>query len=277
MISDIWPQWLNGINFLLDTANTAARDKDPGFDIKKNLIGNLGDDIISFKKPRGKSAADLSSAPTLVLIGSPNAERLALALKSILIFGSAQSGSAPEERDFLGRKIYSVSLRSMMMPLGGGAGGGVPSNLSYAASGGYVAFSSEPALLEEYLRSTEGPQKSLKETTGLAEATQKVLGPNSSLFGYENNVETMRSTFEALRKNGATPGPNVPSPAANLIPGGVNIPAAMQTVRQLADFSLLPEFEKIAKYFHFTVYGGSADVDGLTLKMFAPSPPELKK
>jgi hypothetical protein len=42
------------------------------------------------------------------------------------------------------------------------------------------------------------------------------------------------------------------------------------------DFSLLPDFDSLAKYFYFTVYGGSANVDGLSFKLFAPVPPGLK-
>jgi len=43
------------------------------------------------------------------------------------------------------------------------------------------------------------------------------------------------------------------------------------------DFSLLPSFDRVSKYFNFTVYGESATVDGLTFKIFAPVPPGLKK
>jgi len=56
MLAEISPQSVNTLNFILDTANTAAKDKDPSFDIKKNLIGNLGDDIITYEKtPRGSA------------------------------------------------------------------------------------------------------------------------------------------------------------------------------------------------------------------------------
>jgi hypothetical protein len=42
------------------------------------------------------------------------------------------------------------------------------------------------------------------------------------------------------------------------------------------DFSLLPAFEKVAQYFYFSIYAVSANVDGLTLKVFAPTPPALR-
>jgi hypothetical protein len=41
------------------------------------------------------------------------------------------------------------------------------------------------------------------------------------------------------------------------------------------DFPLLPDYDKVAKYFYFTVYGGSITSDGLTFRFFAPRPPQL--
>jgi hypothetical protein len=39
---------------------------------------------------------------------------------------------------------------------------------------------------------------------------------------------------------------------------------------------LLPPFEKIQHYFYHTVYAGGGSVDGLTLKIFSPTPPQLR-
>jgi hypothetical protein len=43
------------------------------------------------------------------------------------------------------------------------------------------------------------------------------------------------------------------------------------------DFTLLPAYDKVAKYFSYTVYSGSVNGDGLTFKLFSPVPPQLKK
>jgi hypothetical protein len=42
------------------------------------------------------------------------------------------------------------------------------------------------------------------------------------------------------------------------------------------DYSLLPPFEAVAKHLNIMVYGVSANVDGLTLKVFLPKPPGPK-
>ncbi len=277
VLSDISPQWLSSLNLLLNTAELAAREKDPGFDIRKNLVGNLGDDVITYElAPRDASSLRAGSAPSMFLLGSPNPEQFAAAFNSILVYFTQQAGAVPEIREFLGRKIYSVVLAPLPLPVGNSSRPTAGRSLHYAASGGYVAISSDVSLLEQYLRSSESQVKALRELPGLAEAAQRVMGPSVSLFGYENQAEAARAAFESLR-NTASPAPKpVTATPAHLIPGGVPMSGARRNFTALMDFSLLPPFDKVARYFSFTVYGASATVDGLTFKLFAPTPPALR-
>src|SRR5882724_7810125 len=274
MLGDISPQWVSGLNFIIDTANAAAKDKDPSFDLRKSLIGNLGDDLISYEKAaRGTKPDQLKSPPSLFLLGSPNPEQLAASLKGILMFMN-QQGGPPSEREFLGRKIYNVPVPSLPMGLSGDSPKpSTPRTLNYAAASGYVAMSTDTSLLEEYLRSSESQGKTLRETAGLVDATQKVTGPGTALFGYENQTETMRTAFETLKKDSSS------GTAGDLssLPGALGVAGPGKLFKDWMDFSLLPAFDKVSKYFHFAVYGESATVDGLTLKVFAPVPPGLKK
>jgi hypothetical protein len=41
------------------------------------------------------------------------------------------------------------------------------------------------------------------------------------------------------------------------------------------DFSLLPDYDLVSKYFYFSVFNGSAMADGLSFKVFAPRPPQM--
>jgi hypothetical protein len=47
------------------------------------------------------------------------------------------------------------------------------------------------------------------------------------------------------------------------------------TFRDWADFTLLPDYSAVSKYFYLSVMGGSVNADGLTLKVFAPRSPQL--
>ncbi len=136
MMSDIFsPQSVNTVDFMLNSAETAAKEKDPTFDLKKNLFGNLGDDLITYeKKPKGATLAELNSAPWLMLLGSPNPEQLANALRSVMVLVGQQLAT-PTEREFLGHKIYTISLPATPGPSGAKA---ESHSLSYTCGGGYL-------------------------------------------------------------------------------------------------------------------------------------------
>jgi hypothetical protein len=211
----------------------------------------------------------LETPPSLFLLGSPNAEQLAAALKGPWLILTPQTG-ALEPREFLGRKIYSVPEPSLPLV---GVLRRTPRKLSYAASGGYVAFSTDAAMVEEFLRSSESQAKTLRETPGLADAAQKVGGAGGGLFGYDNQGESMRLLFEALKKDSGSA-----TNAGSSIPLASSIPFARpeRSLREWMDFSLLPGFDRVARYFSYTAYSGSTTTDGLTFKFFAPLPPQLK-
>jgi hypothetical protein len=272
MLNDLSPQALSTVNWILDTANARAKLTDPGFDLKKTLLANLGDDIVTYEKaPRGNTPAELDSPPYLFLLGSPAPEQLAVALKRLFVI--FPQGDAPAEREFLGRKIFSVPVPPLPFPMAPSPRPRPPRTLSCAASGSYVAMSTDTALLEEYLRSSESQAKPLKEKSGLLEAAQKVGGMGTGLFGYENEVDAMRAAFETVKSD---PGASTNGIGPSVFPGLPGISGPEKNFKAWMDFSLLPAFDKVAQYFYFDVYAGSVNVDGLTLKAFSPIPPALR-
>lgn len=107
--------------------------------------------------PRSSRLEDLNSPPAINLIGSPKPELLVQALRT----GSALLSSEPvAEREFLGRKIYSLKMIPMT-----GFERGKPQALAlhFAASGAYVAMATDGGALEEYLRTGEATGKSLRK------------------------------------------------------------------------------------------------------------------
>jgi hypothetical protein len=50
----------------------------------------------------------------------------------------------------------------------------------------------------------------------------------------------------------------------------------VEALRQWADFSLLPPFDTIAKYFYFSIYSGSFSSEGFAFRVFMPTPPQLR-
>lgn len=254
--------------FLQMTLGAAGKDKDPNFDLKKQLIGNLGDDLVTYEKaPTGTSLEELSSPPSITLVGSPNADQLLAAIQTGTGFLSpAAAGDKPMEREFLGKKIYTLPLPPTVSPDGKKP---VERSLMYASSGGYVAFSTTPVMVEEFIRSAQGGGKPLSATPGLAEAAQKVGGMSSGLLIYENQTTTTRLIFEALRKD--------PTLFDTIFARGQQLTEDGRKKRaEWLDFSLLPEFSAIEKYFHFSVAGFVADEHGINYRFFAPTPPKAK-
>jgi hypothetical protein len=273
VLADVFPSAKGAISFAIDTANAAAKEKDPDFDLNKNLFGNLGDDMISYEKaPRGTSLPELNSPPSLFLLGSPNPDKIVASFKYVLLLLNPQGG-APKEREFLGRKIYTTPLPGAAASFGAKGSGSAPT-LSYAASGGYVVFSSDASMIEEYLRSSDSQQKALRETPGLTDAIAKAGGSSTGMLGYENQAETTRALFEALR-NTAPTATGGPSPGAMML-GLSSLPNAA-SFKDWMDFSLLPPFDKISKYFGISVYTLSSTPDGVLLKMYSPVPAALRK
>src|SRR6185312_11975993 len=107
-----------------------------------------------------------------------------------------------------------------------------------------VAVSSDASMIEEYLRSSDSQQKALRETAGLTDAIAKAGGASTGILGYENQTETTRVVFEALKNSSST---NNQMGAASMFGLG-SLPTA-GTFKDWMDFSLLPSYDKISKYF----------------------------
>jgi hypothetical protein len=97
---------------------------------------------------------------------------------------------------------------------------------------------------------------------------QHVGGAGGGVFGYQNERETMRAAFTLLKNQASSvQGPN-PFGALPFGPSGKDI-------SNWLDFSLLPDFDTVARYFYFSVYGGNVTTEGLSFTFFAPRPPQL--
>jgi len=86
---------VSSLNSVIDIANASAQQQDPSFDVRKNLIGNFGDDWINYAKaPTGTTLADLNNAPSLFLFAAPNPDQAVIAIKNIAAL-SSQTGAPP--------------------------------------------------------------------------------------------------------------------------------------------------------------------------------------
>jgi hypothetical protein len=268
LVNEISPGMLG---FFTAQIDAAMKEKDPNFDFKRSFIMNLGDDLIGYQKPpKSTAVADLLSQPSLSLIGSPNAEQLLGALRSaVSLLPGPLASMEIKDREFLGRRIYSLQIPDM-------TGSGSATQLHLAASGGYLALGGDAATLEEYLRSTETKPKPLSGLPGLREAAERVGGMSTGLFGVQNDAEAVRVFWEALRGNKNLFLDLVGAQNPALKESMAENDEVAKTITEWADFSLLPPFGQVAKYFHLTVYAGKASSAGYLLKAYTPMAPGLK-
>jgi hypothetical protein len=269
-LNEISPMFMSVTDYFLNTANEAGKLKDENFDLRRQMIGNFSDDIITFEKPARDGS---NAAPSLVLVGSKAPEEMAAAMK--VLFGALSRTGTADEREFLGRKIYTVTamarpqLDSTTLK---------PRKLHLSYTGSYVLVANDEAVLEEYLRSSEPSGKPLSEVPGVLAAAQKVGGTGTSFLAYENQQETERARYEQMRKLLAGQKPEAGEESGMTpIPESFGVAMPQGSIKEWFDYSLLPPFEAVAKYYGFVVMGGSANADGLTLKIFSPVPAGLKE
>jgi hypothetical protein len=176
------------------------------------------------------------------------------AIKVIALLSSSQQ--PPDPRDFHGHKIYTLPARPLQT-----ASGTIPQPPTLLSSAnGYVAITKDAGILEEFLRSGDANKKPLREIPGLADAAAHVGGTGTGFFTYQNQRESMRISFK-LFKNALDSDPTM-----KMFP---------KEYREWIDFSLLPDYDQVSKYFYMSVISGISSPDGITVKVFNPRPPQL--
>ena len=253
-LTRVIPQSATLVKMVMDSA---GKDKDPNFDLRKSLFGNLGDDVISYSRAsKEKSLESLSSEPSIHLIGTKNPDQLMTALRTVTVLLGAQGGR--KEREFLGHKILALGMPDSQ------------EGVSITTHGGYLVVAQDAALMEEYLRSAEKKPKGLRDTAGLSEEAQKVKGMRTGMFGYFNTRESAKTQFEILKKESGS--------IANFV-GSLPIASAFgwdedaKAFKDWIDFSLLPPYDKVSKYFYRSVYAGEFTPQGFDLRFYTPKPP----
>ncbi len=235
-----------------------------GFNIREDILGNLGDDLIVIGfPPRSSRFEDLISAPTLTLLGSPNPKALAQTLvKATGLIPSEENSLTKKE--FQGKTIYSFTIPGLPFMESGQPSANV--GLHMTVDEGYLLFSMDEQTLKNYLRSPSETHRPLRKVPGLKQAIA-ALGPEElTSFRYDNPAKVIGMFWEFARKN------------PNFLEEGLEVSADLDIRKSpfSAEFlSALPPFEQVAKYFHFSVSGGSSDAHSINYRLFMPTPPQL--
>jgi len=258
---------------------------EPALQLKADIIDHLGSQIIlaqSVDKPQPDSSAARSadkqpSPETQSIIAIAIENRNSLEKSLSLIHSKMIAPNNPEaRRELLGHTIYSVDLSGFFPALGPGprapmqspAGSGTPKAppAAFTVTDTHLLFAKQDAI-EQAIR-TLGTSHA--ESIGSAKwfNTAKSNIPSAvGLAGLQNNAVSGEYFWSTMRQSAKTDKPAGDDKESQLsigVSSGSLLPQVMfsQGGAGLFDFSLLPEFDAVKKYFGLSTFYGISRPDG---------------
>lgn len=240
-------------------------DGEPGLKLKGDIISHLGSQIILFQsinKPFSNS-----SMPTESLVALAVNDRNALEKSLSLLHSKLLAANNPDaKRELLGHTIYLLSpsalpffrpgMRPMQVPSGSDASQ-IPT-FAFTITDTHLIFASEPAVERaiRVLSSTDALSvNSAKWFTSAKSAIPSLVG----MATLQDNVASSEFFWWAMKKAGKAGDKSTPANPNPLLPSS-------QIGFDLFNFSLLPEFDAVRKYFGLSAFYGISTPDGFFLE-----------
>jgi hypothetical protein len=197
-LGQLSPHMSNTFCFLLDSADSAAKLKDPPLDLRGALRDFPGNDVILFSR-RASGGTNGTPPATLCLIGTSRPVPLLEAIQSLFVL---LPQNAVGEREFQGRKIFSIGVPPMPFVEHPVASGRI---LYYAAGTNHVAFSTDARLVEAFLCETNSTGAGLAECSAFRKAVNPVGEPEACVLCYASGT-TASTTADMGTTNGVDAG-----------------------------------------------------------------------
>ena len=256
---------------------------EPGLQLKADIIDHLGSQIIlaqSIDKPQPDAGTANSSEKephiqtrSVVAIAIENRAGLEKSLS--MIHGKMIAPDNPEaRRELLGHTIYTVDLSGLLPMLGGPgrkpmqapADPGAPKMplSAFTVTDTHLIFASESAV-EQAIRTMSSNAESIGSATWFNKAKSNI--PSAvGIAGLQDNAvsgELLWSTLRQSKKPDKAEGDDKKSQITVGVTSQSLFPQIMfQQGDGLLDFSLLPEFDAVKKYFGLSAFYGISRQDG---------------
>jgi hypothetical protein len=240
---------------------------EPPLTLKAGIIDHLGSQIIvtqSMDESAGGASPAVVQPDSLVALAV--SDRSALEKTLLYIHSNLIAPGKPDaRRELLGHTIYLVELGGMLPGFGGGArppmqaplATGAPSmpKLAFTVTDTHLIFAGEDAVEQAIRTLSSGGGESVASTKWFARAKSSI--PSAvGLAGLQDIAASGEFIFSALHKM------NKPAQGGAMIPAGILPQGLSLAGADLFDFSLLPEFEAVKKYFGSSASYGVARQDG---------------
>jgi len=244
---------------------------DPPLTLKAGIIDHLGSQII-VAQSMDESAGDTSPAagPGLVqpdsMVALAVGDRSALEKTLLSIHSNLIAPGKPDaRRELLGHTIYLVELGGMLGGFGPAArppmqaplATGAPSmpKLAFTVTDTHLILAAEDGIEQAIRTLSSGGGESVASTKWFARAKSSI--PSAvGLAGLQDIAASGEFIWSALHKM------NKPAQGGAMIPTGILPQGLSLTGTDLFDFTLLPEFEAVKKYFGLSASYGVARQDG---------------
>jgi hypothetical protein len=170
-------------------------NKQLGIDLKRDLIGSLGDTVVTaaFAPPAnaGEPTPGVPVMPQLIGISLGDAKSFTSAIDALKRLAGPQAESLFQTREYLGQTIHTFQSP---------APAGAPNQgFSYAIANGYLLLSMGSAMpVESALQGMSGDRASIWEKTEVREAFARVPA-NASSFAYQDMKALLPVFIDAFR------------------------------------------------------------------------------
>lgn len=239
-------------------------DGQPGLQLKSNIIDHLGSQIIiaqSTSKPFSTGSAPTESLFALAVVNHRALEKSLSLLHSKIIAPSNPEAS----RELLGHTIYLVGLPGLPFfptgktPMQGPAELGLPQmpKLAFTITDTHLIFGVE-STVEQAIRTLSGTKDvSVRSAKWFTSAKDLAMPSVVGLACLQDNVAS-GELFWWMMKEGKKALWSSAVPAV----GPASIKFSPQGFSELVDFSLLPRFDAVRKYFGSSAFYGISRPDG---------------
>ena len=249
---------------------------EPPLQLKTGIFDNLGSQIVMAQSMDGAAAGaagqGIPQPDTLVALATSNRASLE---KTLLLLHSTMiaPGKPDARRELLGHTIYQIDVGGMLPGFGGGPGPGAMApmmqgpatagapqmpKLAFTVTDTHLIFASEDAV-EKAIRTLGSGNDSVASAKWFAQA-KSTIPSTVGMAGMQNSEASGEFLWSTLR--------NMKMPAKGSA-GSIGLADAASPEAMLAkvgadlfDFTLLPDFDTVRKYFGLSASYGIARQDG---------------
>jgi len=234
---------------------------EPGVSLRPDIIEYLGSEIVISQNINKPFSAGVAPTETLITVALSNRSALEKSL-SVVHQRLIVPNNPQPSRELLGHTIYLLGPIGLPF-LGGAASVQAPgprttqsvSRMAFTITDTHLILGEEPAV-ERAIRTLAGaesePLSSAKWFVSAQSAVPSIVG----LAGFEDNCASGELLWWMLKESARTKQGGI---------GGIGPTAAVLSSSDLwssADFSLLPEFDAVKKYFGYSAFYGVSRADG---------------